>query len=125
MEVYEMKLKVKLKKDIFLKDVSTYITRFMDMNLSVNPTMYNYHTSKIYKGYIFDGLFPIEEDKIYKKNKEYFSTLRIRLGCTLLLHIRLDNSCNIVWIYIQFCTLKYDSIFSLLNFKILTFSQLV
>ena len=50
MEVYEMKLKVKLKKDIFLKDVSTYITRFMDMNLSVNPTMYNYHTSKSYKG---------------------------------------------------------------------------
>ena len=76
MKVYEMKLKVKLKKDIFLKDVSTYITRFMDMNLSVNPTMYNYHTSKIYKGYTFDGLFPIEEDKIYKKNKEYFFRIR-------------------------------------------------
>ena len=69
MEVYEMKLKVKLKKDIFLKDIPTYITRFIDMNLSVNPTMYNYHTSKIYKEYTFDGLFPIEEDKIYKKDK--------------------------------------------------------
>ena len=76
MEVYEMKLKVKLKKDIFLRDVPTYITRFMDMNLSANPTMYNYHTSKIYKGYTFDGLFPIEEDKIYKKDKTY--SFRVR-----------------------------------------------
>ena len=76
MEVYEMKLKVKLKKDIFLRDIPTYITRFMDMNLSANSIMYNYHASKIYKEYTFDGLFPIEEDKIYKKDKEYFFRIR-------------------------------------------------
>ncbi len=76
MKVYEMKLKVKLKKNIFLKDIPTYITRFMDMNLSNNPVMYNYHTSKIYKQYSFDALFPIEEDKIYKKDKIYFFRVR-------------------------------------------------
>ena len=76
MKVYEMKLKIKLKKDIFLKDVATHITRFMDMNLSNNTKMYNYHSSKIYKEYTFDGLFPIEEDKIYKKDNEYFFRIR-------------------------------------------------
>ena len=70
MKVYEMKLKIKLKKDIFLKDVATHITRFMDMNLSNNTEMYNYHSSKIYKEYSFDSLFPIEEDKIYYENKD-------------------------------------------------------
>ena len=79
MEVYEMKLKVKLKKDIFLKDIPTYITRFMDMNLSANPTMYNYHASKIYKQYTFDGLYPIEEDKIMDQMtlKEYFDPFNV------------------------------------------------
>lgn len=76
MKVYEMKLKIKLKKDIFLKDIATHITRFMDMNLSNNTEMYNYHSSKIYKEYSFDSLFPIEEDKIYKKDKEYFFRIR-------------------------------------------------
>jgi len=76
MEVYEMKLKVKLKKDIFLRDVPAYITRFMDMNLSANPIMYNYHASKIYKQYTFDAFYPIEEDKIYKKDKIY--SFRVR-----------------------------------------------
>lgn len=76
MKVYEMKLKIKLKKDIFLKDIATHITRFMDMNLSNNTEMYNYHSSKIYKEYNFDSLFPIEKDKIYKKDKEYFFRIR-------------------------------------------------
>ena len=76
MKVYEMKLKIKLKKDIFLKDIATHITRFMDMNLSNNTEMYNYQSSKIYKEYSFDSLFPIEEDKIYKKDKEYFFRIR-------------------------------------------------
>ena len=38
--------------------------------------MYNYHNSKIYKEYCFDSLFPLEEDKIYKKDKEYFFRIR-------------------------------------------------
>ena len=49
MKVYEIKLKIRLKKDIFFKDLTTHITRFIDTNLSNNPEMYNYHNSKIYK----------------------------------------------------------------------------
>jgi len=76
MKVYEIKLKIRLKKDIFFKDLTTHITRFIDTNLSNNPEMYNYHNSKIYKEYCFDSLFPLEEDKIYKKDKEYFFRIR-------------------------------------------------
>ena len=76
MKVYEIKLKIRLKKDIFFKDLTTHITRFIDTNLSNNSEMYNYHNSKIYKEYCFDSLFPLEEDKIYKKDKEYFFRIR-------------------------------------------------
>ena len=68
--------KIRLKKDIFFKDLTTHITRFIDTNLSNNSEMYNYHNSKIYKEYCFDSLFPLEEDKIYKKDKEYFFRIR-------------------------------------------------
>ena len=76
MKVYEIKLKIKLKKDIFSKEIANHITRFIDTNLSNNAEMYNYHNSKVYKEYCFDGLFPLEEDKIYKKDKEYFFRIR-------------------------------------------------
>lgn len=76
MKVYELKIKVFLLKDINYENVSTFITRFLDMCISQNEGLLKFHNAKVYKPYSFDMLIPFEEDKMYKKEKIYSFRLR-------------------------------------------------
>lgn len=76
MKVYELKVKVKLMKDLHYTQIVEKTNYFIDKVLLQNKKLCEYHSSKEYKGYVHDLLYPIEKDELYKKGKNY--TMRIR-----------------------------------------------
>lgn len=76
MYVYEIKLKLFLIKDITLKETQSRLASFIDKSFSKEEELIKFHEENKFKNYCFDLLYPIEEDKIYKKDNIY--TLRIR-----------------------------------------------
>lgn len=77
MNVYEYKVRVKLKEDLEYHELAEKTSYYIDSILQENAELSMYHKSKQYKGYVHDLLYPIEESGIYYKNKTY--TMRIRL----------------------------------------------
>lgn len=83
MDVIQIRLKTELKEDINHKDVQEIICKFFDTNLIKSISMEKFHYENKYKFYCFDGLYPVEKDKIYKKGKNYSITVRtlsLKLG---------------------------------------------
>lgn len=76
MKVYEVKIKLFLMKDIELTEVQSKIASFIDLSFGKNEELVEFHERNTFKNYCFDLLYPIEKDKVYKKNQIY--TLRIR-----------------------------------------------
>ena len=76
MDVIQIRLKIELKEDIDYKDAQEIICKFFDTNLIKNENMLDFHYENKYKFYCFDGLYPVENDKTYKKGKCYSVTVR-------------------------------------------------
>lgn len=76
MIVFEYKQKIKLKKDIPYEKISENIAYFIDSTLGKEERYLAFHNSREYKNYVFDLLFPCEEDKVYKEGRTY--SFRIR-----------------------------------------------
>lgn len=76
MNVYEIKLKVFLLNTIMLNEIQTIIADFIDTALANDESLLKMHNENKFKGYCFSGLYPIEKDKIYKKDSIYTITLR-------------------------------------------------
>lgn len=76
MNVYELKIKIFLLKNIKLEETSTSLTRFLDMCMANNEELLNYHKAKSYKNYTFDLLYPLCKEGIYEKEQIY--TFRLR-----------------------------------------------
>lgn len=76
MNVFQIKLKVFILQDIRVEDSQSTISSFIDSGLIKNQKLLEFHESNKFKGYCFDAPFPLEEDKIYKKNKIYTLTIR-------------------------------------------------
>ncbi len=77
MKVYEYKVKIRLKQDLEYCQLSEKTSYFIDSVLTENSEFLAYHTSRQYKGYVHDLLYPVEETGIYERNKVY--VMRIRL----------------------------------------------
>ncbi|WP_294353584.1 CRISPR-associated endoribonuclease Cas6 [uncultured Clostridium sp.] len=75
MNFYELKIKINLLNNIYLEDVSFVLGVFINNSLLKNSILKKIHEEKRYK-YVYDSLYPIEKDKIYKKGNTY--TFRIR-----------------------------------------------
>lgn len=75
MKVYEMKIKVYLKKDLKIDEVQYELYKLISSYLSRDEKMLKLHNSKGYKPYCYDWLYPIEKN-IYKKGNNY--NFRIR-----------------------------------------------
>lgn len=75
MNFYELKIKVKLKKDIKVEEAAYKIGVFINHSMLNNPLLKKLHEEKFYK-YVFDTFYPIEKDKLYKKDKIYSFRLR-------------------------------------------------
>ena len=75
MNYYELKIKVKLKKQIKMEEASYKIGVFINHSMLNTPLLKKLHKEKFYK-YVFDTFYPIERDKLYKKDKIYSFRLR-------------------------------------------------
>lgn len=76
MKVFQINLKVFILKDMPVEDSQEKITAFIDSGLIKDEKLLEFHESNIFKGYCFDAPYPLEEDKIYKKDKIYSLTIR-------------------------------------------------
>lgn len=76
MEVYQIRVKVYLKKDIPVTNAQAQITYFVDGCFSKDEGFKQFHNENRYKYYCYDLLYPQETDKVYKKDKIYALTIR-------------------------------------------------
>lgn len=76
MNIFQIKLKVFLLKDIKVEDSQEIISGFIDKGMSRDHMFLEFHESNKFKGYCFDAPYPIEESKIYKKGNIYTLTIR-------------------------------------------------
>lgn len=76
LQVFEFNLKLYLLKDIEYKSVYAKISYFIDSALSKNSELLNLHNSNIFKYYVFNAFYPIEEGQVYRKDNIY--TVQIR-----------------------------------------------
>ena len=75
MNYYELKVKVKLKNNIKIEEAAYKIGVFINHSMLNNPLLKKLHEEKFYK-YVYDTFYPIERDKLYKKDKTYSFRLR-------------------------------------------------
>lgn len=83
MKIWELRLKVYCKKDIDHISANETIQKLIDSTLSCNENFKKFHNENKFKLYCFDNLYPIQSDKIYKKDSIY--QLRIRSVDTKLI----------------------------------------
>lgn len=76
MTVFELRIKVYLTENITTRELPTKITALMDQALIGSIEMSKLHEKNRYKFYSYDRLYPLEQDKIYKKDQIYFFTVR-------------------------------------------------
>lgn len=76
MRVFQIKLKIFVLKNIPIEDSQYIISSFIDSGLTKDKELLEFHESNKFKGYCFDAPYPIEEDKVYKKDKIYTLTVR-------------------------------------------------
>lgn len=92
MKVYEIGVKCFLLKDIKASEAYSKICAFIDGELTKNQELLEFHNRNTYKLYNFNLLYPLEEDKVYKKDKIY--TFQIRTVDEKLADIFLNNLNN-------------------------------
>lgn len=76
MKVYEIRLKVELRKDIQDRDMQKEIGYMIDITLIKDSKMKEIHLGTGYKNYCFNTFFPVETDKVYKSGKAYSVLIR-------------------------------------------------
>lgn len=76
MKIYQIRLKLFLLEDIAANKIQEKITAFIDSGFKADEEWLNFHEQNSYKNYCYDQLFPLEKDKLYKKEKIYTLTIR-------------------------------------------------
>lgn len=76
MNVFQIKLKIFVLKDMPIEYSQSIISSFIDSGLTKDKELLEFHQINKFKGYCFDAPYPLEEDKVYKKDKIYTLTIR-------------------------------------------------
>lgn len=76
MVVIQLDMKVYLMKDINQEEQSEKLGEFIDGCLSKNKKFLELHKTNCFKNYCFNGLYPMETEKVYKEDGVY--TFQIR-----------------------------------------------
>jgi len=92
MKVFELILKVYLKKDIPMEESQIEISKIIDTCLLREKKLLDFHNSNQYKNYSFASFYPLEKGKVYLVGKIYTVTIR-SVDENLVNHFRkyLDN----------------------------------
>lgn len=76
MQVYQIRLKLYMLRDIKVEDILSKIAHYIDSTLMQEPEFQALHMGKGYKNYCFDMPWPLEQDKTYRTGKIYTLTIR-------------------------------------------------
>lgn len=76
MQVYQIRLKVFLLKDIPLEKLRSQVTTFIDSAFNKEEQLAKFHLENRFKNYCYDLLHPYEKSKVYRKDGIYTLTLR-------------------------------------------------
>lgn len=76
MQVYELRLKVYLLKEIRAEEGLKEVGKLIDQCLCTDEKYSNFHKINRYKNYVFNGFHPIEEDCLYKAGHIYSVQIR-------------------------------------------------
>lgn len=76
MNVYQIRIKIFLLKNISVDEMQTRTTYFIDKMLIEHDEFQKWHGERTYKGYCFDMPYPIPQDKVYKAQEVYTLTVR-------------------------------------------------
>lgn len=76
MKVYNLDIKVYLLNDIYVNKMQETISSVIDLAFSYTQRYIDFHNSIGYKFYCFNGLYPLEQDEIYKEDNIYTFQLR-------------------------------------------------
>lgn len=119
MNVYELKLKVYLLKDIKQEDALNQIAGYIDKTLSKNEDFLQMHQRNSFKNYSLSSLHPIAKQGIYKKDSVYTVVIRtIEMDLAAYFQQNLKDHYNTVMKGLT-CELKivprrmFDTIYSL------------
>lgn len=76
LKVMQIRIRMYVLKDIPAEKIQTEIAAFLDRELVKDFRYAEFHQRNQYKLYCYDALWPVEQDKIYKKDKLYTLTIR-------------------------------------------------
>lgn len=68
---YRLTCKIKLLHNVALNDLNEYLSNMINKTMLRDLILKEYHQKKDIKFYVFSNLYPFENDKQYKKDKEY------------------------------------------------------
>ena len=74
--VYEVKIKIFVMTNISAEEIRRELTKYIDSGLAGTSKFAELHRENRYKYYSYDSLYPLEKDKVYKKDQIYTLTIR-------------------------------------------------
>ena len=76
MQVYQIRIKLYVMKDIPVERVQEKLAQFIDTGFAVSRELLQMHEENRFKYYCFDSLYPVEKDKVYRQGCIYTVTIR-------------------------------------------------
>lgn len=76
MEIYELKIRLYLLKDIKIEETQTYLAYYIDSVLVKDDNFLDIHETNQYKFYSFDGLFPLAQNGVYHRGDSHVFRIR-------------------------------------------------
>ena len=74
--LFEIKVKLYVTKNITNEESSAEIAKLIDTSLLKNLTLTKLHEERIYKPYVMNSFYPLEQDGIYKEGSIYTVIIR-------------------------------------------------
>lgn len=74
--VMQIRMKIYIMADIRAEQIQEKTVELLDSGLVQSTQFAEFHKENKYKGYVVDAPYPLEPDKIYKKDKIYTLTIR-------------------------------------------------
>ncbi len=76
LKVIQIRMKLYFLVDIPLEQLQIRLTDFLDRSLMQEEQYAKFHNENRYKNYCFDLCYPVERDKLYKRENIYTLTIR-------------------------------------------------
>lgn len=76
MQVYQIRIKLFMLKDIAVEQIQKKLTLFFDTGFAVSEELLQMHKENRFKYYCYDFPYKPEQDKIYRKGNIYTVTVR-------------------------------------------------